>query len=275
MMGASAPVARAPYSQGGGMKAVGNAPVAFVTDDGQQLIIPMSAIEYDANNTPTTSFVTEPKLNAWLALLHQRGLLSLEDAPPPLPALVLRAASPGGWGNNITVKIEASATAGAVDVTAGLMEMYQSLKADEAMVQIPALVVAQERRGLVNVEDRDTGNPVPQTPAPDASADPPEWPLDNGAGGTALTLRGAYGIAAADTTVEVLDVAGDTFALKVTWEHKVTGVKVADLPGALDPLKVVVEVKEPASGFALPSPANSSLAGGEGPSIATTTFLHS
>src|SRR5438270_9522953 len=93
---------------------VGNGPIDFMASNGEQVSVPLSALEIKSGQVSLESDWADKAgltgddlriLEKLLAELQRQGYL--RSAPPPAqkPAMIVTAANPGPEGNNITIKV--------------------------------------------------------------------------------------------------------------------------------------------------------------------------
>ena len=257
--------------------ALGNGPVAFTTQDGHQLLIPLSALSFDASGTLTVSnwppYTTyKSQVDAWLNYLVASGELTPGAAPPPKPAILIQAADPGAAGNYIQVVIS-NVTQTTFDATLTETDTYVGLSYDQASPSFIKTVLGTEttsgtKPGLVHILAADT----PTTPKAGsyaltgggASAKSAK-PVAGDPSGTAFNVEAKkVGKDGDNTTVTIANVDGTakTFTLSAVWTSSVTGIQVTDLPAKLAGSGYEITVNNPASGYALPAAGPIQLSGG-------------
>jgi hypothetical protein len=86
--------------------AAASGPLEF-TDEGEQFVIPLSHLYFDAAGalkTDSTLYAQhQARIDAWLDYLKKQGLVTPAPQPPPAPAMVIKAKDRGSAGNNITL----------------------------------------------------------------------------------------------------------------------------------------------------------------------------
>jgi hypothetical protein len=280
--------------------AVGDGPVVFFTDQGQQVFLPLSDIHFDGDvvgSDTEPSSATDP-LGKWLRYLVAQGRLVPGPTPAPGPAMVFTAVGAGSAGNNIVVTVTANG-ATKVDITVTETDTYEGLTVDTALPSSLDKVLGTTaagsvgtQPGLVRVQPI-VGRPPDPAPVVMTSQAPP-WDVVDAGGNTSFTLepRGPGSDVAQQAgtppyepkwTIEVAKVvqppggAAKTFTLKVAWTNTVT-VGAADLTvdptdpaSKLVPLAFAVTITKPngSAGLTLPRLGSATLRGGAEPAPAT------
>jgi hypothetical protein len=263
-------------------EAIGDEPIAFFTDDGQQVFLPVDDIFFDSGavGSKTKPSLPSSPLGLWLKYLVAQGRLAPAPTPAPGPAMVFTAVSAGSTGKNIVVTVTANGPT-QVDIKVVATDTYEGLTLDSTSPNYLPKVLGDGtqakpgiRPGLVGVK------PITGTPP-----DPEEGVIKVAASTTPITVPGPgaaasfileprrLGSDAAGSqsgqpkwTIEVSDLqpaaAGKTFTLKVAWTNTVT-VGDADLSVAADtsgsklfPLAFAVTIAKPdgSTSLALPRP---------------------
>lgn len=274
--------------------ALGNGPVVLTAQDGKLLLIPLSALTFDATgNIQATKWplysTYKTDIDPWLQYLVSIGSLIPAATPPPKPAMVIKAADAGAAGNNIQVVFSnivpdpsdpTNAAKTTFDATITETDTYAGISFDSASQSFIKTVLGTEtvtgtRPGLVHVKDADT-------PAlPKAGA----YPLGGGgasAKSSATVTKDPFGTAfnveakkngqdgdKTTVTISNVDATAKTFTLVAVWTQSVTGIKLADLPGKLAGYEITVN--KPSGGdFAIPAPGPIGLSGGADAMAAST-----
>lgn len=260
-------------------------PLEF-TDEGEQFVIPLSALYFDSGVTLKTSspFYAKHKhaLDGWLAYLQNSGLVTPAPVAPPAPAMVITAADKGSAGNDIVIAFanvhEDPNTHNTVfDATLTHTDTYPGLAPDTVGDVLGTSKGTGTRKGLVFVSSGGTptqpaNGSYPLSGGPPATAD-----ISDGQSGTAFSVTTRSNDAdSANTMVEITaadDVSNpDTFTLTATWSKQVTGIEVGDLEGSF---ASEITVDAPPGGQLLPpAPGTVSLRGGSdvtGPTAASVT----
>lgn len=92
---------------------VGSGPVEFMDESGQQILIPLSDLSFDANGNPVASdwplYVKhKDAVDALLNYLLRSGSLTPAPQPAPTAAMVVTAKNKGAGGNNIQLTVSNS-----------------------------------------------------------------------------------------------------------------------------------------------------------------------
>jgi hypothetical protein len=246
--------------------AVADGPIAFLTDDGQQVLIPLSAISFDANGVKST--FNYDGLQAWLNYLVTQGRITPGPAPAAAEAMVFEAAVAGIEGNDILVEVEAVSTT-TVRITVTETHVAEGLNFKVGDDNFVGKVLAS---GLVHVK---TGFAGTATDDPDKTTmittSDKTWDIKKGAN-VLMTLEahsGGAGIEKGTMTISIdqVDTTAHTFRLGATWKSTpITVVAPGDLDTTKSPLTdlgFAVKVKKPASApLALPAPGAVMLRGG-------------
>src|SRR5690242_6395300 len=96
--------------------ALGDGPIVFFTNQGQQIQVPLSAIHFENGKVGTTRTDLGADFLTWITYLASRGRLVASASPPPLSSLVVTAAEPGASGDNIELTVTPNADPALVDV---------------------------------------------------------------------------------------------------------------------------------------------------------------
>jgi hypothetical protein len=276
--------------------AVGNGPVAYFTDDGQRVLLPLSEIYFDGNDVKTRTTAPAPaSLANWLKYLVAQGRLVPGAAPIPGSAMVLTAAAAGATGNSIVVRVKPnSADDTKIDITVTETNKYTNLTVASlpTVLGIAGATAAGSNPGLVRFQEPAAGAGTPPDPAegPASIVSPagalPAWKIVGPLPASTTTsfileARGA-GSEKGTMTISVANVVGPTgaktFTLNVVWTKTITIAVVADLTTAVTDLAYAVRVSEPTGGggYQLPREGTITLRGGAPPvqaAQATATLL--
>ena len=260
-------------------------PLEF-TDEGEQFVIPISALYFDSGGTLKTSSPLYAKhkqaLDGWLAYLQGQGLVTPAPVPPPAPAMVITALETGSTGNDIVIAFsnvhEDPNTHDVIfDAELTQTDVYPGLAPDTVGDVLGTGPGNGSRPGLVYVSSGGTptqpaNGSYPLSGGPPATAD-----ISDGHGGTAFSVTTRSNNAdSTHTTVEISaadDTSNpDTFTLTATWSNQVTGIQPGDLEGSF---ASEITVAAPDGGQLLPpAPGTVSLRGGSdvtGPTAASVT----
>src|SRR6266436_3230409 len=111
----------------------GAGPIEF-TDDGEQVVIPLSAFYLDANGALTSDSAlysnakSKATVDAWLKQLQEGGVIQAATLPPPAATMVLTAKDAGAAGNNIAITFSnVDTAAGTFDAEVKEQETYTGL----------------------------------------------------------------------------------------------------------------------------------------------------
>jgi hypothetical protein len=266
--------------------AVGDGPIVYLSDAGQEVFLPLSDIVFDATGTAKskTMTTTPPALTRWLAFLVAQGRLSPAPVPAAGDAITFTASVPGAAGNNIVVNV-VPAGAGLVDVTVTETDTYRGLTLATIGRVLGFGTTPGSKPGMLlltadvanNAPDPAAGTVAQVTPP----TDPPTWKVvgPTAAATTAsftLKARGA-GSDRGTTTVTIsavqLATTGTTFTLEVVWTRTVTGVGAtgaggvdtrAHIVATFQDLEFVAKAGEPVldAGGKVPRPGTVQLTGG-------------
>lgn len=253
----------------------GHGPIEF-TDDGEQVVIPLSAFYLDnhgvltSDSTLYTNAKSKAAVDAWLKQLQQDGMVKAAAVPPPAPAMVITAKAPGTAGNHISITFSNVDTgAGTFDAEVQEQETYAGLTKDTVKGVLGAAPGGGTNPGLVFVSSAGAAHPAdgvyPVIVDPGGSgnyiAD-----IGDGAGGTAFTVQSrAVDAEATNTVVEIKDAANPaspgTFTLVATWKKpKAVGLQPGGLQGSFG---YEITVAPPAGGqLGVPAEGTVALRGG-------------
>lgn len=247
--------------------AVGDGPVVFFTEQGQQLSIPLSAIYFE--NDAVQSRVTANGLQEWLNYLVLQGQLTPGRTPVAKRALTFKAATAGPAGNEIKVDVR-EIGAEAVEIKVTEAQAYKNLTFDSV------LEVLGSAEGLVRATAvTATGADVPAeglvaptqvgTAAARAIWEIEALPAGSAKGATleARSLGSEKG--AMTVLVEDVDPVAKTFTLNFEWVGtlNVVPADLSDVPPLADLMfAVTVDSPSPGTVLHLPRPGHVSLEGG-------------
>lgn len=254
-----------------------NGPFEFTDSDGNQVSIPLSALQFDSSGNLTVA-ATGP--NAWapytgysgdektlilglLAQLAAQQLIIPAPAPSPKAAMRLKAADPGSAGNKITFCIKVTAavdpTLAQFDITVTETGTYTGLSAATIEATLGTNVKAAASPGLVVVvSGATTTSRVPQAGTNPLQGGAPATPSSlivyDGTSKPVFTLQAKKPSADGDLTkITISNIQSNNFDLSVTWTKTVTGATLGTLSAAAQGLSYEVSVLTPASGiFSVP-----------------------
>ena len=274
--------------------ALGDGPVDFTTDEGQQVSIPLGAIFFDSGQVKSRIYSSD-SLTHWLEYLVATGRLSPAPAPPAGNAMTVTAALTGRVGNTITVTVAPNNTDRTqVDITIVEADSYPLVTLNSAAASFVSTILGTSAApgatpGIVRVKSIATA-PVDPVNGPATAVTPvtgnPSWtilgPVPTAPPGPApvtFTVEARTANATAGrTTVTVSNVqpaaGGATFALDVVWTNTVT-IGPSDLLAAnatalatkLGTLAFAVTI---ATITSLPAPGTYHLGGGAEAATATS-----
>src|SRR5690242_5817261 len=173
---------------------LGNGPVAFTDQNGQMLLIPLSALTLDSNTIEASDPYNTDEIRQWLQYLVKVGFLTAGPTPAPKAAMTIQAADPGLAGNNIQVVFSnivpdpadpANADKTTFDATITETDTYNGLSFDPASPSFIKTVLGTEtagtgtKPGLVHIKDADT----PSLPKADS------YPLTGGDSSTKSSVK--------------------------------------------------------------------------------------
>jgi hypothetical protein len=264
---------------------LGNGPVAFTDQNGQMLLIPLSALTLDGNTIEASAPYNTDEIRQWLQYLVTTGFLAAGPLAPKA-AMTIQAADPGLAGNNIQVVFSnivpdpadpTNADKTTFDATITETDTYNGLSFDSASPSFIKTVLGTEivtgtKPGLVHIKDADT----PSLPKADS------YPLTGGDASNKSSVKipgdtsgNAFQVEAKkvgqegkNTTVTIsnVDASAKTFTLTAVWTQTVTGIKRGGLPEGLQGNQYEIKVDKPAGGdFAIPAPGPIGLSGGADP----------
>jgi hypothetical protein len=251
--------------------AVADGPIAFVTDDGQQRLIPLSAISFAGDAVKSTFNFSG--LQEWLNYLVSQGRLSPGSAPTAAEAMVFTAAVPGVEGNDILIEVTSVGPTAVIKVTE--THVAKGLTFDSHATNyagaVDGLVSVTVAAGVTATDDPDE---KAQVTTGATSSWQIKAPPSDAAAKLLMTLdaRTTAGIEKGSMTIGIGDVKVEngvhTFTLTAQWTCTRTiaqGDLVDPLP-ATSPLRdfaFAVTVAKPSSGpLALPKRATILLRGG-------------
>jgi hypothetical protein len=272
---------------------LGSGPIGFTDTNGKQQSIPLSLLYFDnglvkADKWPLYSANTAV-VDALLKSLVAGEFLKPAPAPPPKPAMVLKAAIPGIRGNTIQVTFS-NIVAGATPPTSTTFEAeitakatYSGLSFNPASLSFVGKVLGVGATlgtspGLVRVKE-----PAPSTAVLPKAITTSTQLAGGGVSaksslsvagdpsGTAFTLEAwKDGAEGNNIKITIPDVNSEaqTFTLVVEWtQPKITSIALSELPSKLAGLagkEFVIEVSKPegATDFGIPALGTITLSGG-------------
>jgi hypothetical protein len=261
--------------------ALGDGPIVFFTDKGEQIQVPLSAIYFDNGVVGTTRTDLPAEFVSWLSFLALRRRLVAGRAPPSEYALVVTAEAEGAAGDNIQLTVTASVDPDLVDVRVTQTDHYDN-------VTMAALVALLGVKGVANGKEPGllwfTASP-PSAAVPAASPNlimiagadpiPPTWNIAP-TGATAVKLEPrrtgtGFDDATAERTLAITNIKTPTsgpvtFTLTFIWTKKVDDVAPGDIEAKLATLGYLARFTPPPGPTTtiskLPRPGSITLKGG-------------
>lgn len=217
------------------VRAVGRGPIDFVGSDGNQLTIPLSAINF-VDGKPTSDIEADG-LDVWLKYLADHGQLTPGPAPVPPVAMVFTAVAEAATGNDITVAVAPKGT-DAVELTVTERHVYKGLTLKAGVAQSIDKVLDTSSGAILHLKTIGNRNGVP-VKGPLNEAD--DWAIKDVDGNELATLapRSAdYNKGKSALTVGLDEIDDQvTFTLTMEWTSDHFSVAKAGLPhNPLDPL---------------------------------------
>ena len=270
----------------------GSSPISFTDGNGNQLVLPLSALSIGPNGVVVTGWApyttNKPSVDSLLTQLYASGILTAAPAPASTRAMFVQAATAGSTSNNITINVvspSASSTDPTTfDVTVTETDIYGGLSTVAPTSSVPSpnfigsvlgdgntvvpsrpgLLVLPTQTGVVLPASTPAGQTLPVSSTPPAAATV-AVPKNSGTG-NAFTLQAKAGLPAATTftaTISDVNPTANTFSLTVVWSLKVTGVKVGTLQSSFASELVVLPSVDNPSGILQPATATVTLSGGQ------------
>jgi hypothetical protein len=278
---------------------VGSSPISFTGSEGQQLFVPLSALQFNGSSIQVSSaWATcfDPNETTTLLTLATAyaaaGELKTPPVPPPSPALVLTAAHAGLESNNILATVSPDA-----DTGLGTKIAFSAVETDT----YPGLASAKEAAQAVGVDTPGGGaNPPPVATglvyvvaASVVSAG--TLPKDSQSG--TLVAGTGFDVKAPDATVLftikprddytgsdglsfelALDDGGTTFTITATYDSKLESgsqakITLTDLGDLPSQVSYLVTASAPPAGAALPAAGDYQLSGGAA-GVAANTLVY-
>ena len=256
--------------------AVSNGPVSFFTQQGTQLTVPISSLEFSNGNLQLRSSYTGPNppgLSAWLLFLANAGVILPGVAPPRPEAIVFTAAHPGATGNDVKVELTYSTPPTSYTVKATQVDVYNGLTAATVTAVLGSASQAGSRPGLVQVRTSSFTTPI-DLPAQnladgdDAPATAASATCTFGAGESLVLEASAAGDDGNKITIAITqsDATAKTFTLTATWTDSVsvdaTALAASQITTINDALGYVLQASQPTSGLTPPQAGVFNLSGG-------------
>lgn len=263
---------------------LGSGPIGFTDTNGKQQSIPLSLLYFENGVVKADKWrlyeANKVVVDALLKSQVAGEFLKPAPAPPPKPAMILKAAIPGAKGNTIQV------TFSNADVTRTTFDAEITAKATYSGLRIfpdsPSFI--EKVLGLGSTAGTSPGLVRVRQPAPDAVTSMPQpistsralalegdsprssLSVNGDSSGTAFTLEawkeGAEGDNIKITILDVDSVA-QTFTLVVEWIQQITSITLTDLPSKLAGSGFVIQVSQPeGADFGIPAPGTIALNGG-------------
>lgn len=254
--------------------AVSDGPIPFYTSASQQVIIPLSALSFDASGNLVVDAAFS-EATTWLQYLAAIGVITKGTAPAAAPAMGLRASSPGSWGNHISVKVTYTTPGTTYDLEVTATNSYELTTATLGAVLGTDTPTAGSSPGLVRVKGAVAS--APGTLAATA-LDPVNFDVavPDQAAGTAFKLEAVHKVAPGETievAVTPSEVTpGTSFKLDVSLTLTKTGIVAATTAAAVNAaVGYLITVSNPPSASALGMPREGTLFLSGGVDIATAS----
>lgn len=260
---------------------LGASPLTLVNPQGKQYSIPLGSLTFENGAVSGASWLsttgplklTPAMLDPVLAALAGSGQLQPGVAPVPREAAILTARDPGLMGNAVTIDVITVAadpdTPGDTTLKAkvDLVQTYAGLTLATVEGVLGKSGGAEGSRpglALVNTVDTSPGATAPTDQTVTATASTGAIALTNGTSDVLklVTRHTGAGTNLAKATVVNVTPAG-TFDLTLSWSKTVNAVAVKDLAHGANGFGYVLDLGEPATGFAAPAVGPTTLAGGE------------
>jgi|GEM_PF-5295550 len=251
--------------------------VISFNDSGKHLMIPLSALYFDANGALKADrwplYATyQATVDPLLTRLLKDGTLRKGSTPAARPSFVATAVTPGATGVLIEIEISnvvpnsATPANSTADFKVTETDTYAGTEVGKLKDVVGTTANGGKRPGLVFVSSAGapelpaagTYSMAAAAPGDPAKADIPK----HSGGGTAFSLQTrANGADAVLTSVQIKDVdqANNKFTLVVKWTKTQSGQAMNGLGAAL---AYAVNVSAPAGGFLAPAPGKVVLTGG-------------
>jgi len=271
--------------------AVANGPISYFTSAGQQLLIPVTAFGFDASGQLQLVDPALPYSEAlsWLEHLHETGYIKQGEAPAPSLAMVISAADPGAWGNQIQVEITAGTTTFDLEVTA--TTSYTNVSLQTLIAELGTETQPGTRPGLVRFRNADlaaielpaaataslaSGTDATPVPASAITSGQIKRASDSSTVAFELVAR-KPGSGGNDIDVTISDVSteDETFSLQAVWHAEATGLDPSS-PSILDTIHdafgyVISVAAPPSDELGVPATRTFHLTGGTDASKASAS----
>jgi len=250
--------------------ALGSGPIAFTTKDGQALLIPLTAINFEngAVKLSATYSNYQAELQPWLNYLAKQKTITAGEIAPPQPALIIKATAPGIAGNNIQIEFK-NVTPDQFDAIVTEKETYTLSLKKNSPIFIEKILSGSN---LVDIKDTDPqSQPKPgsyQLVKEGAQTKATTSVLDGGnPSGIAFKLEAKkVGDDGNNTVARIpsIDAAAQTFVMDLTWTKIIEAITLGDLPAKLEGTnKITVTKPDSLTGFTIiPSAGLFTLNGG-------------
>jgi YD repeat-containing protein len=257
--------------------AVSGNPLSFITSDGKQLWIPLTALYYDAAGALKAErwplyTANQAAVDPFLRRLAASRDIVPGPEPTVKPAFKATAVTAGASGVSINIVVAnvtpnvATPASSTADVAVTETDTYTALKPDTIVEVLGNSATTGKRAGLAFVSSSGTVA-LPKagsyTFAAASAGDPAKANIAKQTGsGNAFTLQARSNDAAgALTTAEIKDVdtTAQTFTLVLGWSKAVTATAIDALAA---PFAYVVTIAPPDGGYRAPANGTVGLVGG-------------
>jgi hypothetical protein len=266
-----------------------NGPVAYTDSTGEQVLISLSALSFDASGSlvltgwpPYSNYTAgeQKVISAWLNSLIASGDLRPAPDAPPRPAMLVQAVDAGAAANNISIAVSAvtpnaDPTQTTFTITVTETEVYQRVTAATLAGVLgtdthPASGSAQQPTLAVVVDGSVVAAGVPDVtkspytfPAP-AVGQASKVNVVDTTPATIFTLQAKkIGSDGTKTTATISNVVAKVFDLQLQWTKQATGVTVLNAASKMLDLGYEITATAPGGGaFLVPAAKTTTLSGG-------------
>ncbi|MGO9155487.1 hypothetical protein [Mycobacterium sp.] len=279
---------------------VGPSPIGFTNSNGDQKVIPLSALEFNGSQialktawqTPLSSTTDQTILLKLAQALATAGVLTPPPAPPPAPALGFTAARTGLETNNINVTATTAGTGGPlaiqITLTATEADTWSSLGSGANAAKVIGVDKPTGKpgdpavgTGLIVVVQGSAGPGIPVASSGTLQKGQTADLLESDGKTKVCTIaaRADYQGAAGLKYTVVLDSSGQSFTITAKYDSSkekggTTAITVLTLSKLPDPLAYLVSVSVPPTGALVPANNSSVQLSGGAPGIAATGLLY-
>jgi hypothetical protein len=271
----------------------GYGPFEFTDSNGKHVSIPLTALtvsnnQIQSSNMQWNGYLTSaPAQKLWTYMLAE-NLLSPMPSPAPFPAMVIRAASEGTAGNNITVTVTVSTppSSPSIEDPTKLPFTIQVTETDTYTNQTAATIAntLKAANALVQVIDSVQSSGIPEPFSGSFMGSPDQISITEiGSPGGTLFILGPRTPGPNPLNISVtIDVGSppsadpEAFTLTASWIGPTLTATLETLASVASALNSEITISKPSSGaYSLPQGGQTTLTGGTATSNASANIYTS